>query len=333
MANRRLPDSPMRVVPQSPPGSTNGDNPAAPVPKPIRKPDVKPPEKHTSLLRASAGVGIALGIATVGSFLLFRLLNRMKVEGLENIPDSHENVLYCPNHSSLLDNFALGVGLYVPRMLFRPEYIPINLADRKNFFGDPSSRRFKDRVLRVLGEYFFKNLRTFPVDRRSVGLEQVDQWVEMLRQNIVIVFPEGTRSRTGEIGRGRAGVGKLIYDARPTVIPVRLIGTDEVLGVGKLIPSIFRTVRIIIGKPLDLSDLIDRPLPDNERERYAIYRAISGRVVDAIRTLGDGKPLPMDQPVSPVDEDLEDPSESAVDTPMEATTPTTNVPESVWKSV
>ncbi len=282
----------MRVAPQTAPGSANGDRPAPPAPKS----DVKPPEKHTSLLKASAGVGIALGIATAGSFLLFRLLNRMKVEGLENIPDSHENVLYCPNHSSLLDNFALGVGLYIPRMLFRPEYIPINLADRKNFFGDPSSRRLKDRVLRMLGEYFFKNLRTFPVDRRSAGLEQVDQWVEMLRQNIVIVFPEGTRSRTGEIGRGRAGVGKLIYDARPTVIPVRLIGTDEVLGVGKLIPSFFRTVRIIIGKPLDLSELIDRPLPEDERQRHDLYRAIASRVVEAIRALGDGKPLPMDHP-------------------------------------
>ncbi|MFQ3580577.1 MAG: lysophospholipid acyltransferase family protein [Chloracidobacterium sp.] len=295
MSKHRLPDSPMRVTPQAPPGSNNGQDPKLAPPTSQSQEDIKPPEKHTSLLKASASVGIALGIATVGSFLLFRLLNRMKVEGLENIPDSHENVLYCPNHSSILDNFALGVGLYIPRMLFRPEYIPINLADRKNFFGDPSSRRFKDRVLRALGEYFFKNLRTFPVDRRGAGLEQVDQWVDMLRQNIVIVFPEGTRSRTGEIGRGRAGVGKLIYDARPTVIPVRLIGTDEVLGVGKLIPSFFRTVRIIIGKPLDLTDLIDQPLPQEERAQYALYRAISNRVIESIRSLGDGRPLPLDR--------------------------------------
>jgi 1-acyl-sn-glycerol-3-phosphate acyltransferase len=163
----------MRVVPQVTSGSLNGQPADTPKPKAAAGDNPPSPEKYTSLLKASAGVGIALGIATIGSFLLFRLLNRMKVEGLENIPESHENVLYCPNHSSILDNFALGVGLYIPRMLFRPEYIPINLADRKNFFGDPSSRRLKDRVLRVLGEYFFKNLRTFPVDRRSAGgLEQ-----------------------------------------------------------------------------------------------------------------------------------------------------------------
>jgi len=305
MSKRHLPDSPMRVVPQTPPSSLNGQPTEKPTPK--APTGDTPPQKYTSLLKAGAGVGIALGIATIGSLLLFRLLNRMKVEGIENIPESHENVLYCPNHSSLLDNFALGVGLYIPRMLFHPEYIPINLADRKNFFGDPSSRRFKDRVLRVLGEYFFKNLRTFPVDRHSVGgLEQVDQWVEMLRQNIVIVFPEGTRSRTGEIGRGRAGVGKLIYDARPTVIPVRLIGTDEVLGVGKLIPSIFRTVRIIIGKPLDLSDLLNQPLPEDERARVEFYRTISNRVVDAIRALGQGRPLPLETRAKTSTEEDED---------------------------
>ncbi len=313
MNKRTLPDSPLRVESTELAEVVNGDGKPKETAKPApekpgqlaRPPKPAPenpplPEKHTSLLKASAGVGVALGIATVGSFLLFRMLNRMKVEGWENIPEKHENVLYCPNHSSLLDNFALSVGLYIPRMLFRPEYIPINLADRKNFFGDPNSPRLKDKVLRVLGEYFFKNLRTFPVDRRNAGLEQVDQWVEMLKNNIVIVFPEGTRSRTGEVGKGRAGVGKLIYDARPTVVPVRLIGTDEVLGVGKLLPSFFRTIRIVIGKPLDLSEYIDQPLPEEERKQFALYREISGVVVDAIRDLSPGQPLPMEMEKLPL---------------------------------
>jgi 1-acyl-sn-glycerol-3-phosphate acyltransferase len=298
-AKRKVPNSPFRIAPGETPASPASAEPESASVAPLEaETEATVPQKHTSLLRAGAGVGLALGVATVGSFLLFRMLNRMKVEGLENIPDSHANVLYCPNHSSLLDNFALGVGLYIPRMFFRPEYIPINLADRKNFFGDPSSRRLRDRVLRVMGEYFFKNLRTFPVDRRSGGLDQVDQWVEMLKNNIVIVFPEGTRSRTGEVGRGRAGVGKLIYDARPTVIPVRLLGTDEVLGVGKLIPSIFRTVRIIIGKPLDMSEFTDQPLPETEREQFAVYRKMSARVVEAIRALTPGKPLPLERPTT-----------------------------------
>lgn len=314
-AKRRLPESPLRVDPL--------DLPARPPslrvkPKPVQVEEhaegalevrKKPEEtaladplenrqdlaKKTSKVKWGVGIGLALSAATVGGFLLFRMLNRMKVEGLENIPESHENVLYCPNHSSLLDNFALGVGLYIPRMFFNPEYIPINLADRKNFFGDPASRRFKDRVLRILGEYFFKNLRTFPVDRGKGGLEQVEQWVEMLKSNIVIVFPEGTRSRTGEIGRGKAGVGKMIYDARPTVVPIRLMGTDEVLGVGTLVPNVFRTVRIVIGKPIDLNELMPDPLPEDPKEQLDYYRGVANRVVEAIRNLTPGQKLPFDQ--------------------------------------
>ncbi|MBX7223765.1 MAG: 1-acyl-sn-glycerol-3-phosphate acyltransferase [Blastocatellia bacterium] len=299
-ARRKAPDSPMRVEPvDSPP-------PPALVPEtstelvPVSSETAAKLErehlvKETSKVKFGLGVGLALSVTAVGSFLLFRLLNRMKVEGLENLPDSHENILFCPNHSSLLDNFAIGAATYIPRAFLHPEFMPINLADRKNFFGDPKSRRFKDKVLRILGEYFFKNMRTFPVDRGQGGMDQVEQWKELLKNNIVIVFPEGTRSRSGEIGRGRAGVGKLIYDSRPTVVPCRLIGTDEVLGVGSLIPNVFRTVRIIIGKPIDVSGLATLELPEDEKERLDMYRAISDYVVEQIRALTPGQSLPSDK--------------------------------------
>ena len=154
--------------------------------------------------KAVNGVGfsVAFGAAAAGSLLLFRMLNRTKVHGLKNVPVEHENVLYCLNHCSLLDNFAFEAAAYVPKVLFRRKYLPINLADRKNFFGDPSSRRLKDRVLTFLGRHFFRHLKAYPVDRRSGDMGQVEQWKELLADNIVIVFPEGTRTRTGVIGAG-----------------------------------------------------------------------------------------------------------------------------------
>ncbi|MBI3654935.1 MAG: 1-acyl-sn-glycerol-3-phosphate acyltransferase [Acidobacteria bacterium] len=233
------------------------------------------------------GLGVALGAAAVGAFVIFKLMNRLKVYGLENIPIERENVLYCPNHSSLLDSFAFEYAAYIPKAFLQPDYLPVSLVDRKNFFGDPASRRLKDKVLAALGNYFFKQLRAYPVDRNRRDLGQVDQWIELLKKNIVIVFPEGTRSRTGNIGTGKAGVGKLIYEARPMVIPVRIVGTEDVLGVGKFLPRMFRTVHLMIGKPLDLSDLLNRPMPagDSEEGQRDFYRAISGRVVQAIQTL------------------------------------------------
>jgi len=235
--------------------------------------------------KVGLGFGLALGAVAVGSFVLYRMMNRTEVEGLENVPSSHDNVLYCLNHNSMLDNFAFETMVYLPKVFVSPEYLPINLADRKNFFGDPKSRRFKDKVLTVLGKHFFTHLRAFPVDRKRGDLEQVDKWIELLRQNIVVVFPEGTRSRSGEIGEGKAGVGKLIYEARPTVIPVRMTGSGDVLPVGSVIPRVFQKVGIVIGKPLDLSDLVDRPLPGERSDELDLYREIASRVVEAIREL------------------------------------------------
>ena len=256
-------------------------------PDSLAKIDAKKPERvgASDTTKVGIGYGLALGAVAISSFVIFRMMNRMKVTGLENIPTGHENVLYCLNHNSMLDNFAFETTIYLPRIFFHPDYMPVNLADRKNFFGDPTSRKLKDRVLRVLGKHFFTHLRAYPVDRKKGDLSQVDQWIELLKHNIVVVFPEGTRSRTGKIGEGKPGVGKLIYKARPIIIPVRMMGTEDVLGVGRIIPRFFQTVNIIVGKPLDLTEMIDQPLPETEDEEMAFYKRISDRVIQAIKDL------------------------------------------------
>jgi 1-acyl-sn-glycerol-3-phosphate acyltransferase len=249
--------------------------------------DDKQPERvgASTTVKVGLGLGVALGAAAVGSFVLFRMMNRVEAEGFENIPTEHENVLYCLNHNSLIDNFAFESVAFMPKVLFRPEYLPVNLADRKNFFGDPTSRRFKDHVLRLLGKHFFTHLRTYPVDRKRRDLGQVEEWAELLRHNVVVVFPEGTRSRSGVIGPGKPGVGKLIYETRPTVIPVRMWGMEKVLGVGRVLPRAFQTVHVRVGKPVDLSELLGRPLPEERKAEIDLYREISNRVVDEIRAL------------------------------------------------
>ncbi len=255
-------------------------------------PAVQSASKAWKQVIGGIGFTLAFGAAAAGSILLFRMLNRTKVHGLKNIPSRHDNVLYCLNHNSILDNFAFEVAAYIPKVLFRPRYLPISLADRKNFFGDPDSRKLKDQVLRLLGRHFFRHLKAHPVDRQSGDLAQVEQWKELLKENIVIVFPEGTRTRTGEIGPGKPGVGKLIFDSRPTVIPVHMTGTGEVLGVGRRIPDVFRTIEVFIGEPMDLAALLSRPLPQDRKEQLAFYAEISDVVLGAIRELNPATSKP-----------------------------------------
>lgn len=244
---------------------------------------------------AAQGVGftVAFSAAMASSFVLFRVLNKMKVQGLENLPAAHENVLYCINHCSLLDNFAFEMAAYVPKVFFKREYIPISLADRKNFFGDPTSRRLKDKVLTVLGRHFFRHLKAYPVDRKCADMSQVEQWRDLLRDNIVIVFPEGTRTRNGQVGRGKPGVGKLIYEAKPVVVPVYMSGTAEVLGVGMTIPAVFRTVRVYIGKPMNVEEVLGRFAWEDASKTTLMrnYIGVSNAVMEEIRQLNpDYKP-------------------------------------------
>lgn len=266
-----------------------------------RRPRVHLAKRASNALRwAVQGVAysVAFSAAAAGSILLFRLLNKTKVYGLKNIPVEHENVLYCINHCSLLDNFAFEVAAYIPKVFFGRKYLPISLADRKNFFGDPKSRKFKDRVLSLLGSHFFRHLKAYPVDRKAGDMGQVEQWKELLKDNIVIVFPEGTRSRTGAIGRGKPGVGKLIYEAKPIVMPVHMTGTADVLGVGMKVPAVFRTIQVFVGKPMNLDAYLQAPLPEDRRERMLRYAEISDAVLEEIKHLNpayhEDTPVPKD---------------------------------------
>src|SRR5687767_8252775 len=88
-----------------------------------------PAERVGASLRTKVGIGfgVALGAVAIGSFVLFRMMNRIKVDGLENVPSEHENVLYCLNHNSMLDNFAFESVAYMPKVFFKPEFMPVNL--------------------------------------------------------------------------------------------------------------------------------------------------------------------------------------------------------------
>ena len=284
--NRKQADS-------QPPDGENGE--------PVKKPNklLKAAAKTWTKTVDGVGFSVAFGTAAVSSLLLFRILNKTKVYGLNNIPSEHENVLYCINHNSLLDNFIFEAAAYVPKIFFNHKYLPINLADRKNFFGDPTSKKFRDRVMRFLGRHFFRHLKAYPVDRKTGNLNQVDEWRELLKNNIVIVYPEGTRSRTGEVGHGKPGVGKLIYDARPIVMPVYMDGTAAVLGVGMKFPTVFKTIKVYIGKPMDLSDMFVSELPADRVGQMKYYAEISEAVMQEIRSLNPNYRKKPDAETSP----------------------------------
>jgi 1-acyl-sn-glycerol-3-phosphate acyltransferase len=96
----------------------------------------------------------------------------------------------------------------------------------------------------------------------------------LLLDQKVMIFPEGTRHKDGKLGSGNRGVGKIIYDTRPTVIPTALIGfnTWKFPGFGQPATAVF-------GTPLDFTDFYE--LEDNKETHHLIV----GRVMQAIAEL------------------------------------------------
>ncbi len=73
------------------------------------------------------------------------------------------------------------------------------------------------------------------------------------------LFPEGTRSRDGSVGPGRAGTGLLILATRAQVIPVAIDGMQEVLPVGCYVPRIFKRISVSYGPPVDYAEFLAMP--------------------------------------------------------------------------
>jgi 1-acyl-sn-glycerol-3-phosphate acyltransferase len=184
-----------------------------------------------------------------GRFLfrvLFAALWRWRVEGEENIPASG-GVIIAPNHQSMADPPLVGSAMRRP----------LHFMAKKELFDVP-----------VLG-FLIRRTNAFPVARGKQDIGAFKIVFKLLKSGeAVLVFPEGTRSKDGTIGRARAGVGMIACMTRMPVVPVRVINSNFL---GK-----FKPLKVIYGKPLV-------PPENCTRETYL---AFSERIVEEIKKLG-----------------------------------------------
>jgi 1-acyl-sn-glycerol-3-phosphate acyltransferase len=167
-------------------------------------------------------------------FLVFHLIWPMKVRGRENVPRTGAAIIVC-NHLSLADPFAVG---YAANRL-------VCFMAKEELFRNP-----------VMG-FLIRQVGAFPVDRKKQDTSAMRTALTVLEEGKLLgMFPEGTRSTTGQMQEFRTGALRLAARTRNLVIPCALIHTDRAMPPGKL----FRPARIGVsfGEPIEFKELYDR---------------------------------------------------------------------------
>lgn len=162
-------------------------------------------------------------------FKAYLRLGRWRIVGGENIPTSGP-VILAPNHISLLDPPLVGVSC---------GRWPFTMGKAELFKG-------------IVGKTI-SQMGCFPVKRGVADRYAMKTARKILNDGeALMIFPEGMRTRDGELGAAEIGVAMLAHSTRAQVVPVWISGTERAFSIRR--PG-FRLVRVTItfGKPIDFS--------------------------------------------------------------------------------
>ena len=155
---------------------------------------------------------------------IFTLFFRWQVKGTENIPQDG-GVIIAANHISNFDPLIIGV----------PLKRKIHFMAKEELFVNP--------ILR----YFIVNLGAFPVKRGAADRTAIRSAMSLLNEGKMLgMFPEGTRSKTGELGQAEQGLALIAAKTSATIIPTAIVGTNAVFKNGVILPKFY----VRFGKPI-----------------------------------------------------------------------------------
>jgi 1-acyl-sn-glycerol-3-phosphate acyltransferase len=174
---------------------------------------------------------IARAVARMLTLPARRGLVRLRVEGVEHLPALGPAIIVA-NHLSFVDSVLLLFDL--PRRVYalgKAEY-----TDRR------------------ITSWLFCGAGMIPVRREQPGdlAGAFEQAREVLAAgDVLVIFPEGTRTRDGQLHRGHPGAAHLALETGAPLIPIGIIGTDQILPTGAAIVRPFRKATLRIGRPID----------------------------------------------------------------------------------
>ena len=189
------------------------------------------PEMHVFLLRSMAALLLRGWLSG---------FHRYRVVGRENLPGPDRSFVLVCNHSSHLDALAL-----ISAMPLRRRHQIFPAAAEDYFFSSVRRTVFSAVIINGL-----------PFSRKVKVGQSLHVCRELLENpgNVLILFPEGTRTTTGELGRFKPGIGHLLAGSDIPAVPCNLRGAYEALPKGARVPRP-RKLELRIGAPLHFQDI------------------------------------------------------------------------------
>jgi 1-acyl-sn-glycerol-3-phosphate acyltransferase len=186
-----------------------------------------------------------------------RFFYHHKIFGIEHI-DKGGGIL-AANHASFLDPPILGISC--------PDVI--HFLARESLFKFPPFR------------WLIRQLNTHPVTKGKENVATFKKACEMLESNKkIVVFPEGTRSKDGEIKKGQAGVGMLVVRTKCKVIPAYIHGTYSIWNSQQKYPKLKGRTACVFGSALDFTEILN-----SEKSKKEIQQIIVDTIMEAIQSL------------------------------------------------
>jgi 1-acyl-sn-glycerol-3-phosphate acyltransferase len=191
-----------------------------------------------------------------------RAFARIHFEGLDRIPRTGP-VILAANHISNFD--AVVTGAWVTPALRRRR---IHWLGKRELFDWP-----------VMG-WIAAHGGVHPVDRGTADVEAFRLAIRILEAgHVLLIFPEGTRSPTGELQEAKDGLATLAMRTGAVIVPIGVNNSDAVWAKGRKLPSPFprRTITVRIGEPFSASDVVP-PGTERRAAKAAATAAIMARI-------------------------------------------------------
>ena len=190
---------------------------------------------------------------------IMRLLARVEVRGMENVPASG-NFIIASNHLGLVDAF-----------------LPFFFLDNNNLFLLVGEKWEKVAILRWLG----KRLNFLFVDRFNPDLKAIRQIITRMKHGeVLVITPEGTRSKVGHLIEGKQGVSYLAAKLGYPILPAGITGSFDPLFFGQLKRLKRPRIMVNVGPAFNLA-----PLPSESQGRDEALKKDTDEIMCRIAAL------------------------------------------------